>query len=484
MNKDLLSKNLDNLSDPWMGGHTNVTNSRITMCRIYAVDSNNRTCSIKTYGSDQVVSNADYTDVQWLSMYSSPDGDEVTVIPRVGSTGICAFVDGMPWLLGFFQPVTVDDETEIPDPEFEGADSSGSSAAVNKEKINEGDFIQRAIAGNRLVLRAGGEVEIESTKICRRVYFPIDNRINEISQNFEQRTDGGTIDWVHIDKDSDYTKFTQVWRTDINQTHLIIDERGTVEEDSSIIQRYSLGSFADFEDVSPTRPRIIEQIYDDGSREYFLRQPDGTQKSEAYYYRIGTDGEFERGINDFGYYESIKPTGELKVNINNKWNYTVLATGETTLDIGIAEKKKALMPGEGGKGKFQLNIKPTGDVTLNVADKNMISILASGQVKIDIGPGKTTMIIGADGSIKVNASSKMEVTAPLVDLKGKEVKLGSGVSDVVPMGKLLLAAVNKFIAIFNSHNHVGNLGAPTSPPQKPAQEITADVLSATVKVQP
>lgn len=475
------------LEDTWGSGHTEASNGKIALCRVYAVNAEERSCSIKTYGSDAAVANADFTDVQWLSAYSSPDGDEVSIIPRIGSHGVCCFIDGQPWIVGYFQPITYDAETEIPDPELEGTEAVASSAGMNKEKINSGDFIQRGRAGNRFVIRSGGEIELEATKVCRRTYFPTENKIYELCQNYEFRTDGGTIDWKHWAPDTDFTKCSQVWRTDVNQTNIIIDEKGTVELDDDTIWRYRMGALADFSPESGYRQRVLEILKTDGSRFYALRQPDPELDTNAYETYTTSDGTTYKGINDYSYFEQILPTGEAVVNINNNYQQVILPDGEMTLDIGIEEEKQESMPGEGGKSKFQLNIKPTGDVALNVADKNMVTIAASGEVKIDVGPGKSVVTIGVDGTVKVEATAKMEITAPLVDLKADQIKLGSGVSDVVPMGKMLLAAINKFIAIFNSHDHLvpqSPGGVQTSkPPAKGAKEVTADVLSATVKVQ-
>jgi hypothetical protein len=483
MNDDLLSGKFDN-------------NGHFAFCYIYAISPERRSCSIKTFGSDPKTSDQDYTDVQWLSAYSHPDGDEVSLIPRLYSTALCVFFDGQPWIVGFYQPLTLSDQTEIPDPNIEGNEQEGASAAINKEKINAGDFIQRTRANSRIVMRAGGEIEIEATPVCKRTYFPSENRINENSYNYEFRTNGGTIDWIQPDPEDTRTECTQLWRDSIEGTNIIIDERGTVEVDTDFIWRYRMGAGSDFfasttvndniEETVPARPRVLEQMKIDGTREYFLRQPDPELETNAYETYIGTDGEYYVGINDYSYFQNIKPTGEIVVNINDVFQQTIFPDGEMQLDIGMASAKEEGIPGAGSVGKCSLNIKPTGDISLNVADKNEITVMASGEVKIDVGPGKSTLTINQDGTTTLKTEKQITCETKHTHLKSKTIDLGTVAPHPVPLGDILLTAINSFIASYNSHMHSG-IPVPSGmsgPPTAPGKEIPADVLSKTVKVQP
>ena len=55
-------------------------------------------------------------------------------------------------------------------------------------------------------------------------------------------------------------------------------------------------------------------------------------------------------------------------------------------------------------------------------------------------------------------------------------------SDFVPMGTLLLAAINQFISLVKSHNHSGDANAP--PSTAGGMVPIAGVLSLTARVQP
>ncbi len=259
-------------SDPWMGGNDDLTNSKLCYFRIFDLDPENRLCSIKTFGSEPAISNAEFQDVQWLALYSNPEGDEISCIPRIGSVGICAFVGGQPYILGYFNPIIRDDDEKIEDKENEGVNVVGGSAAINKEKINAGDYLFRTVGNCRLVLRAGGEIEIESTKICRRTYFPARNRITEISQNLEVSTDGGYMNWVHIDQDadSDETLCTQLWRDNISSNNVVKDEKGTIDTGSDLIHRYQVSPGSNINEhlTSLDVPVLIRETYNTGKTEF------------------------------------------------------------------------------------------------------------------------------------------------------------------------------------------------------------------------
>lgn len=465
--QDLQDMN-ESASNPWESGNDALTNSKLCFFRIYDVDPEHRTCSIKTFGSEPAISNCDYLNIQWLNFYSSPDGEEISYVPRLGAVGVCAFVGSQPFILGYFTPVTMDNSEEIVDQENEGVTPKGGSASTNKEKINSGDYILRTIGNCRIVLRAGGEVELEATKICRRTYFPARNRITEISQNLEVATDGGYMNWVHVDADanSDETLCTQVWRDTVQSTNIIKDEKGTINIGDDMIHRFSIGPGSNVNEhlTALSTPVFVRETYNTGKTELKINQT-------AYHELIMPDGTYTRSIGEDRNLLEIRPTGEWHFNINKKFDHIIKDTGENIINVA---------------DKYNLNIKPEGDVSLNVADKCMVTIAASGETKIDVGPGKSTITIDPSGSVNIKTTNEVVCETKTVDLKASFVKLGSAVSDVVPMGKLLVKAINKFIANYKAHNHISPfLGIPTSPPNgDPTKAIVETaVLSETVKVQ-
>jgi hypothetical protein len=486
MNGMTLSEKLEALnqnSDVWEGGSVAALHGDVCLGRITNVNAETRTCTIKTYGSSQQTNNGIFYNVQWLALYSSNEGQEISFVPEINAQALILFEGTQPYIIGFFHPITSDVTVSVPDPELEGVEPKGASAAFNKERINPGDFILRTAGNCRIVMRRGGEIELEATKLCRRTYFPTRNLINELSQNYEFRTDGGTIDWVHPDPQSENTYFRQEWRDNVSRDNIIIDERGTIEADSNLIHRFQIGPTPEenADAPPPFEPVIIRETFNTGQTRFRVN-------NTLYDEEIKETGEYIKGVNGYLYYQNIKPTGEVIENVNNNFQHRILPSGEMFLDIGIEEAKEENIVPAGGNAKFKMNIKPSGDTTVEINEKIKMSMQASGQVVLDCGPGNSTITVDPSGAITLKTNNAVTCETNTVDLKASSVKLGKSVSDTVPMGKLFLAAVNKVIDVFNGHSHMyakSKVGpVPTSPPMQPAQTIGEDVLSKTVEVQP
>ena len=93
-------------------------------------------------------------------------------------------------------------------------------------------------------------------------------------------------------------------------------------------------------------------------------------------------------------------------------------------------------------------------------DKSVLIQTASGDSKVEILD---------DGTMNITQKNDINITTDkAVNVKAKDViidhastiELGKGATEKVILG-------NKFMTLFNAHTHVGNLGAPTSPPIKP-----------------
>lgn len=404
------------MSNPWEDHFSRETDGHVTMAQIVVVNPERRTCDIKTYGSDPLLANADWTDVQWLSSYGSPEGDEVSFVPRAGALCIVLFVNSTPWILGFFHPVAIDSKDEPADLEGEGLQEGDAQAAANanKEKINAGDLIWRTIGNCRIVLRAGGEIEIEATKVCKRTMFPEKNRVTDICRNYEFAGDGGTIVWVDHPDDDTKTICTQIWRDDISSTNIIKDTRGTVEINSDVIHRFEIkqgeASAVGGGTVTTTPPAVLKEVKNSGETLFQINK-------DAYEKEILEDGDFTEGINDYTYFRNTKPSGETRININNNMELKVLASGETSLDIGIDASKASGQKPDGGEGKFHLNIKPSGETTLDINKKANLSIKDSGETTLDVGPGNHTTKIDPDGKTTITVKQAKLTMEPSGDIE-------------------------------------------------------------------
>ncbi len=150
-----------------------------------------------------------------------------------------------------------------------------------------------------------------------------------------------------------------------------------------------------------------------------------------------------------------------------------------TMDDNDADKKaKITLKSHGGhqialddadgKGKIEMKTSAGHTVTLDdsggtltIADKggNKLSFDSNSNALTISANGNTDQKVG--GNLNITVTGSATITAPSgVTIDSASVKLGTGAS---------LALVNEtLLTIFNTHFHVGNLGAPTSPPTVPA----------------
>jgi hypothetical protein len=151
------------------------------------------------------------------------------------------------------------------------------------------------------------------------------------------------------------------------------------------------------------------------------------------------------------YYFIQKISNEVKAEIESSYENAHIIVYDTvtagSLKIFFTEAKGLMFDYQ----ETQINIKP---------DKSVLIQTASGDSKIEILD---------DGTLNVTHKNDINITTDkAVNVKAKEViidhastiELGKGATEKLVLG-------NKFMSLFNSHTHTGNLGAPTSPPIKP-----------------
>lgn len=348
--------------------HNNTRQSQqtgIAFGRITKVYPEKRLCEVKTFmGTGQQDDNA-IPYCQWINMDAHPDGDESTNIPRVNSYGLVFFVGGEPFIFGFFSPLT--------------GTGSASVQTDDKEELNEGDRVLKTVGRNKIILRAHGEIQIQSTDTCRTLYFPDRHIINTLCRNYEFATDGGTINWENVE-DSGDTLYRAEYRDNIERTNVIIEERGLVDEE--IISRTVIGPGSDSGVALPVWSRTIKNT---GETELFIRVSGAST----------------------GHKLTITPDGTTKVEIGGKASLEIKSSGETTMDVG--------------PGNAVLNIKPTGETTFTTQDK--VNVTAKGAVALTTEStlnvktsGKTAFDVGGDFSVK--ASGKGTFKANQIDIDG------------------------------------------------------------------
>lgn len=316
--------------------------------RITRVFPSERLCEVKTFMGVGQIDDNHIPKCQWLNGDAHPDGDESTVLPRVGSFCIVFYIDGEPYVYGFFSPLTGDGSAQL---------------GEEKEELNEGDRIILTRGGNKIILRTHGEIQVQSTNTCRTIWFPDRNLINTLCRNYEFRTDGGTVDWLNVDA-NDNTVFRQEFRDNINRNNVVVDEVGYVEG-GALIYRRSIGAGAT---VGTTSPVWSEEVKPDGEWTRFIRVPDGAE----------------------GHRLNVKPDGTTKLEVGGKATVIIDPSGNITItndgNTSITTKGSTTIKSDGP----------------NTIDCSEATINASGSVNVKAGGSAT---VKAGGSATVDASS-------------------------------------------------------------------------------
>jgi uncharacterized protein involved in type VI secretion and phage assembly len=150
-----------------------------------------------------------------------------------------------------------------------------------------------------------------------------------------------------------------------------------------------------------------------------------------------------------------------------------------TMDDSDADKTaKVFIKSQGGhevtlddaNGKGKVELKSTGGHTVTLDDdgkKITITDSGGGKLELDAGSNSLTMNVSGNtdqtvgGNLTITVTGTVTISAPSgITLDSSSVKLGTGAS--------LALANEMMLTAFNTHFHVGNLGAPTSPPTVPA----------------
>jgi hypothetical protein len=151
------------------------------------------------------------------------------------------------------------------------------------------------------------------------------------------------------------------------------------------------------------------------------------------------------------YFFNQQISDEVKAEIENSYANAHIIVYDTVtsgaVKIFFTEEKGVMIDYQ----KTQINIKN---------DKSILVQTASGKSKIEILDTGIVNITQAD-MINVKTEKDVNITAKKVIIDhSSTIELGKGATEKVILG-------DKFMTLFNSHTHTGNLGAPTSPPIKP-----------------
>ncbi len=127
-----------------------------------------------------------------------------------------------------------------------------------------------------------------------------------------------------------------------------------------------------------------------------------------------------------------------------------------------------------------------GDEMLMLLEATNGNVVVLNKDGIKITDAKQNIVTMDDNGIKVEDKNGNVVTmeAAGVTIKSTAINIGDSATDPLVLGQKLSLALTNWYTAFAAHTHVGNLGAPTSPPTPPVAPIDiSSALSPTNKVK-
>jgi hypothetical protein len=159
------------------------------------------------------------------------------------------------------------------------------------------------------------------------------------------------------------------------------------------------------------------------------------------------------------YFFNQKISDEVKSEIEGSYpNAHVIVfdtVTEGSLKIFFTEQKGLMLDYK----ETQINVKPDKSIDIHTASgKSKIELLDDGKLNIT---NATDITIKCDTKISITSANETTIKCDkLIIDHASTIELGKGATEKVILG-------DKFMTLFNSHTHIGNVGAPTSPPIKP-----------------
>lgn len=184
------------------------------------------------------------------------------------------------------------------------------------------------------------------------------------------------------------------------------------------------------------------------------------------------------------YHESVYPSDELKVEIQNSYPNSHVLIYDTAFGLTGGGNEEVTNEREGEsikvffteeKGLVFDYTTATGPTTINIKPDNSIEIInANGDSIIMLNDGNITFthsakfIINSTDNTEINCKDAIINCENMIVNHSASIELGKGATEKLVLG-------DSFLQLFNQHTHIGNLGAPTSPPlipMTPAQHLS------------
>ena len=400
---------------PYEGIHDNRLSGYNCLGIIKEVDAANRLCRVKTVGLKGHTDDLDLKNVQWISLSASTtnEGQEDCTIPTIGQIGVVTFINSEPYIMGYYRPIRSPNEKgqvdDIPNP------------AIEEEELLSGDRLIRTVAGNRIILRSGGTIQIESNKLCRTYWLPTGRTMASLCGDYKLETDGGSQYWIREDDTGATSINTLVW-DNLSPTNAIYTQQGMATE-AGAVHRVTAGPLD--ENLEIPTPTFDETL--DPAGKLFTKLALSETK------QIGADG----------------------------------AAYTTTID---SELKQATFATPGG---HFVSFDDTDDgsyITVTHKTGSSISIAKSGEITVKTGDGSQIITV-TDGKVTVAASATVTITAPKMEIKAADIDLGDSPANHAVIYEMLKS-------IFDKHMHPTVMG-PSGPPMAPNTLAMAEASPGT-----
>ena len=176
------------------------------------------------------------------------------------------------------------------------------------------------------------------------------------------------------------------------------------------------------------------------------------------------------------YHESLYPSDEAKAEIEAAYPNSHLLIYDTgfgltgggnedvtnerdgeSIKVFFTEEKGLMMDYTTTEGPTTVNIKPDNSVEIINANGDSMVMLNDGNITFT---HSAKFIINSTDNTEINCKDAIINCKNTIINHSSSIELGKGAREKIILG-------DTFKAFFNSHTHIGNLGAPTSPPIVP-----------------
>jgi hypothetical protein len=176
------------------------------------------------------------------------------------------------------------------------------------------------------------------------------------------------------------------------------------------------------------------------------------------------------------YHESLYPSDEVKAEIEASYQNSHVLIYDTafgltgggneevsneregeSIKVFFTEEKGLMMDYTTTEGPTTVNIKPDNSVEIINANGDSIVMLNDGNITFT---HSAKFIINSTDNTEINCKDAIINCENTIINHSSSIELGQGATEKLVLG-------DSFMKLFNQHTHVGNLGAPTSPPIVP-----------------